>query len=1218
MIENHIKYARNVMPDIEESLSKITAMIPLQSVVLDIGCSSGMLGRFLVHEKSCVIDGIDIDESALRNCKPAYRKVIIKNLETDDFLHNLIAESYDYIIVADVIEHLIQPENLLKQLRLLVKPHGTIIFSVPNITHIAASLELLSGRFNYAQNGLLDNTHLRFYSYQSLIEKLERSGLYLSALDTVRRELSETEFGETQVSLFPRQWLEAVIESRPDALVYQWLVSTKLYPVLIPVNDVARHKKLSTCPVFTTALYWEADAGSGFNELNKLPGYKKPISNKQFEVEFRFPLSDAGSVHQLRIDPASEMKSIWVKNARLLDAGKNIVWQWDASEAQSCLVNAHWSEIKLPEGKILFSENDDPQWYPQIPPSILETIKTGSQFVMTMSDHQATLDAQLEAAWNKHNLEIQNEILRSKGENQLLSLNIAEHERNINTLQLAIQNKDSVITELHHTVGDRDTSIHALNQVLTENDASAMVLRQALDERDSNIHALNQAIEEREAYITRLVSSHSWVITKPFRYIRRNLNFEPLNSLSRVTLDGVRFAWSVFPLPRRMKGRLKGALLTQFPSLFTSYRNWASKHTLDAHLKSYLNSISDMEVFQTDSTTSLFVPLLQSDPLESKPVKIICFYLPQYHAIAENDAWWGEGFTEWTNVKPAQPQFINHYQPHIPGELGYYNLLDSTTQRRQIELAKLYGIEGFCFYFYWFGGKRLLETPIENYANDSSLDLPFCLCWANENWSRRWDGLDHEMLIAQQHSPEDDLAFIEHIAKYMRDPRYIRIDGKPLLIVYRPGLLPDPNATVARWRNWCREHGIGEIYLSYTQSFEAVDPATYDFDAAIEFPPNNSALPNITNQVKPLRSDFEANVYDYRVFIERSENYEVPKYKLFRSACPSWDNTARRKNKGSILLNSSPFLYQKWLANAIQYTENTQEIKDERLIFVNAWNEWAEGAHLEPDQRYGCAYLEATRMAQVKANLRGCKKTIDRQLPIAIVIHAFYEEVFDEILDYLKKFQNIPCILYVTAPAQNINSLSIKLTQSGKKFVLLQVENRGRDVLPFLKIMPQVVQGNHEIVLKIHTKKSLHRDDGDVWRRDLFQDLISEESVENALNYFELNPQAGILGPLNHIVPMSFYWGANAKSVYSLANRLGVDTETVDSLSFIAGTMFCARVAALIPLLNLSINDDDFEREVGQIDGTLAHAVERAISVSVVAAGFSMPTAEVKEYQFVT
>ena len=357
-----------------------------------------------------------------------------------------------------------------------------------------------------------------------------------------------------------------------------------------------------------------------------------------------------------------------------------------------------------------------------------------------------------------------------------------------------------------------------------------------------------------------------------------------------------------------------------------------------------------------------YVPLFRGSQAKKKQAKLICFYLPQFHAIPENNFWWGEGFTEWTNVRTAQPKFEGHHQPHVPGELGYYNLLDPEVQRRQIELAKLYGVEGFCFYFYWFGGRRLLERPIENYLNDRTLDLPFCLCWANENWTRRWDGRDREILMAQHHSPQDDIAFIRQVARYMLDPRYISIDGKPLLIIYRPMLLPSPKETMQRWRSWCRDNGIGEIYLAYTQSFEKVDPAEYDFDAAIEFPPNAFAVPNIGEKfLAPSKRN--TAVHDWREFVDRSENYQKPKYKLFRGVCPGWDNTPRRKNGGSIFINSAPALYQRWLNNAIRDTRMRNADPDERLVFINAWNEWGEGAHLEPDARYGYAYLQATRDA---------------------------------------------------------------------------------------------------------------------------------------------------------------------------------------------------------------------------------------------------------------
>jgi len=359
----------------------------------------------------------------------------------------------------------------------------------------------------------------------------------------------------------------------------------------------------------------------------------------------------------------------------------------------------------------------------------------------------------------------------------------------------------------------------------------------------------------------------------------------------------------------------------------------------------------------------LYVPLSNEGGRGDLPVQLIAFYLPQFHAIPENNEWWGEGFTEWTNVKPAKPQFEGHYQPYVPGELGYYDLTDPSVQKRQIELAKQFGIGGFCFYFYWFAGKRLLETPILNYLNDSSLDQPFCICWANENWSRRWDGLESDVLMAQQHSPEDDIAFIEYVSRYLRAPRNIQINGRPLLLVYRPSLLPSPEETAQRWRSWCRENGIGEIYLAYTQSFETENPAKYGFDAAIEFPPNNSAPPVITDQVEDPNPEFTGIVYDWRVFVERSNNYQQPDYTLFRSVTPSWDNTARRKTDGAIFTNSSPEGYQAWLTRAIEDTLAHRDNQDERLVFINAWNEWAEGAYLEPDEKYGYAYLQATKNA---------------------------------------------------------------------------------------------------------------------------------------------------------------------------------------------------------------------------------------------------------------
>jgi lipopolysaccharide biosynthesis protein len=353
--------------------------------------------------------------------------------------------------------------------------------------------------------------------------------------------------------------------------------------------------------------------------------------------------------------------------------------------------------------------------------------------------------------------------------------------------------------------------------------------------------------------------------------------------------------------------------------------------------------------------------------MRKKQTRVVCFYLPQFHPIPENNTWWGDGFTEWTNVKPAQPQFHGHYQPHVPIDLGYYDLLNKDTQARQITLAKEYGVYGFCFYFYWFAGKTLLEAPVLNYFKDPALDLPFCLCWANENWSRRWDGLDHEILIAQSYSASDDINFISHIRQYLESGKYIRYEGKPLVVVYRPNLLPDAKATVLRWRNWCRDHGIGEIHLAYVQSFEKVNPEIYGFDSAIEFPPSQFPQRKIQSKdIEGINPQFSGHIVDYHSICRRDRDYRDVGYRLFRGVTPSWDNTARRGQKGIILKNSSPGAYMKWLKSAILASLRDPR-QSEPMVFINAWNEWAEGAHLEPDDRYGYEFLEETREALLSA-----------------------------------------------------------------------------------------------------------------------------------------------------------------------------------------------------------------------------------------------------------
>ena len=256
-------------------------------------------------------------------------------------------------------------------------------------------------------------------------------------------------------------------------------------------------------------------------------------------------------------------------------------------------------------------------------------------------------------------------------------------------------------------------------------------------------------------------------------------------------------------------------------------------------------------------------PAGQQPPKGDGDVKAIAFYLPQFHPVPENDAWWGKGFTEWTNVTRATPQFAGHHQPQLPGELGFYDLRSDEVREQQARLAREHGLYGFCYYYYWFNGRRILERPLEMMLDAGTPDFPFCICWANENWTRRWDGLDQEVLLEQTYDETSDLAFIRDVLPILKDPRYIRIKGAPLLLVYRVDLLPDPIHTTAVWRQACKEAGLEAIHLCAVETAGTSDPYAFGFDSAVQFPPHRLQARRAGDTVKDLNPQFTGRIYDY-------------------------------------------------------------------------------------------------------------------------------------------------------------------------------------------------------------------------------------------------------------------------------------------------------------------------------------------------------------------
>jgi GT2 family glycosyltransferase len=350
---------------------------------------------------------------------------------------------------------------------------------------------------------------------------------------------------------------------------------------------------------------------------------------------------------------------------------------------------------------------------------------------------------------------------------------------------------------------------------------------------------------------------------------------------------------------------------------------------------------------------------------ELDQVRPIAFYLPQFHPTPENDAWWGAGFTEWHNVARAQPSYAGHYQPHLPADLGFYDLRVPDVLRQQALLAARYGVEGFCVYHYDFGDRRLLDAPMRALLADPAIPFHHCLCWANENFTRNWDGGSREILVEQRYDEPTIARVIADVVTQARDPRSIRVRGCPLFLVYRPLLLPDPAAFAARLRAALVAAGFPGGHLAYVESMEAAGqllmPAEIGFNAAVEFPPHGRAIP-ATDAVEVLKPGWTGYRYDYDASVLAFLERPGVAWRRYPAVFPGWDNTPRQPMRGTSFDDASPEAFRFAVERKIDQMRGFLA-GEERLLFVNAWNEWAEGAHLEPDSGFGHRWLEALRDA---------------------------------------------------------------------------------------------------------------------------------------------------------------------------------------------------------------------------------------------------------------
>jgi len=658
------------------SHSCIISLLEDKTIVLDVGCACGDMGRYLYDHKNCKVIGIDYDAKSVKIAEEtgAYERVLRVDLnhgveELDQF-----RKHFDYVVVGDVLEHLNNPKKVLTDLSKMIKDKGFMIVSVPNIAHGSVKINLLQNKFNYTEIGLLDQTHVRFFTKQSIIDLFESAKLEIIRIDEVIAPFEGTTENASTKSL-PNKVVK-FIENDHESYVYQYIVKACKKP--------ARN------------INGKSDV-EGFSRLNSLISLSRQILRNRF-----------------------------------MSAKKR---------------------IKEFDERFLFS-------------------------------------------------------LISKTRLKLLSIRL-----------------------------------------------------------DVNHKALRD-------------------------YVSSIINFP-----------------------------------NGFPKTYIEYKE-----------------------NQTSSNTN--------------GIRAIAFYLPQFHPIPENDLWWGKGFTEWTNVSKAVPQFLGHYQPRLPSDLGFYDLRLPEIQKQQIAMAKNYGIYGFCFHYYWFSGKRLLERPIFQFLlhKEKEFYFPFCLCWANENWTRRWDASENLVLMPQTHHSKDDLKFIKDVEPFFKDSRYIKINGKFLLIVYRVHLFPkeDVQRMVDVWRKYCSESGLGELYLVCAQTHGFIeDPRDWGFDAAVEFPPHNFKLPIINRKKHIVNPNFSGFIYDFKKYFEDQPYLNKTSYTLFKTVFPEWDNTPRMLTRGHIFFGAGTDTYRRWLTDVLQFTEENYS-GDEKIVFINAWNEWAEGACLEPDRRNGYSYLDIT------------------------------------------------------------------------------------------------------------------------------------------------------------------------------------------------------------------------------------------------------------------
>ncbi len=1160
-----MKYKETILISDNDTASKIFKQIKPGSTVLEFGCATGRMTKFLNEYLRCKVYILEIDEEGYGEAIKYAENGFCGDVETLKWIDTFKNQKFDYILFADVLEHLRNPEKILKASNEFLKDDGKIILSVPNIAHNSILLNLYENKFNYTSTGLLDNTHIRFFTYYSLIEFCESGNFKIvykdgTVIDSFCNE-QKPDIENTYINYY-----DAVF-SRPLGEYYQYIF-------VLQKKDYVERNNIKTVSMINPQnfnlkynIYY--NDGTGFSEENSVEEYyKKSLEDYCYTAEIKVK----EGVNEIRFDPIE---------------GAYSVCSIDIDEKE--MINEINSSAFIVEQGVYFFDTKDPCFLLSLKDSLegrtlhltvrieiisIKQLNTLLKHFESIYKEKDLCISNMEGELEKNNRsleKIKSDYMEKEIEyNRIIKEKEAEYRKNISDINCKLEEQKSDYQK-------------KCDELLNQND----ILRDQLYEATDKYNDINSAF--------------FWKITKPARIIsdciQKVLNS---NKCTCMALKGIRslkkngFSITLNKTKKVLfnKNNISEQITeTNYNGIKNSNENMTGKILNDEDIHKYISYYQDNIDFSE-----------YNDKIDTK---LIAFYLPQFHTFPENDEWWGKGFTEWTNTRKALPRFKGHYQPREPhDDIGYYDLSKIETLKKQAKLVKQHGIYGLCLYYYWFSGKKLMETPIDLLMEHPEIDLNFCLCWANENWTRTWDGLNKNILIEQKYREEDIKQYIVDIKPYVMDSRYIKINGKPIFMVYNPSAIPDCKSVFEGWRKYAIEEGIGEIsiWICKEPGENAVEYKFEEFvDKMVEFPPRNMGYSEIV--VDGVVDN--GYIFDYSKLVDilKEKHKSDADSKVYRCAMMGWDNSARRKTGYTVFDNFNINKFYEWVKDNICESRKLYP-KEERFTFINAWNEWAEGTCLEPDKKYGYSNINAVSSALCNIdfnpsiiwnnpNIKGEK------CRLAVQAHVFYPDLMNELTEYMNNIPE-PFDCYITTndmeKAEAIFEC-IKNNINARKAEIFVAENRGRDVAPFIiQLSKHIFKENYEYFCHIHTKKSKHFENGDEWRHYLLDNLLgSKDYVKSILDRMDIDNKVGLIYPKTYPkIETWIVWGENIEISRDLMNRLNLTPEYDEKPEFPAGNMFWARTEAVKQMFEVGFKFDDFPEEAGQLDLTLAHAIERS------------------------